>query len=102
EERTAVAVSPGHEDPAKAESAIDWDALARFPGTLVFYMGVKQLPQISQRLVEAARWRAPPAAWIERGTRRGQRSVVATLGEIAERVAAEGIKPPAITLVGPV
>ena len=102
DEASAVAFVTGHEDPAKPESAIDWDALARFPGTLVFYMGVKQLPEISRRLIAAGRPADMPAAVVERGTLPGQRSVVATLGDIAERVVAEGVKPPAITLVGPV
>src|SRR4051794_1442714 len=102
DEASAVAFVTGHEDPTKAESAIDWEALARFPGTLVFYMGVKQLPQISARLIESGRAPGMPAAVVERGTLPGQRAVVATLETIAERVAAEGVKPPAITLVGPV
>jgi uroporphyrinogen III methyltransferase/synthase len=99
---SAVAFVTGHEDPSKPESAIDWDALARFPGTLVFYMGVKQLPEITKRLTAAGRDPAMPAAVVERGTLPGQRSVVATLGDIAARVDAEGVKAPAITLVGPV
>lgn len=102
DEASAVAFITGHEDPAKPESAIDWDALARFPGTLVFYMGVKQLPEISKRLIDAGRAADMPAAVVERGTLPGQRAVVGTLGEIAERVVTEGVKPPAITLVGPV
>jgi uroporphyrinogen III methyltransferase / synthase len=65
-------------------------------------MGVKQLPEISRRLIEGGRSAEMPAAVIERGTLPGQRSLVATLGDIAERVAAEAVKPPAITLVGPV
>jgi uroporphyrinogen III methyltransferase/synthase len=99
---SAVAFITGHEDPEKPESAIDWAALAAFPGTLVFYMGVKQLPEIARRLIEAGRPEDQPAAVVERGTLAGQRSVVATLGSIAERVQAEGVKPPAITVVGPV
>jgi uroporphyrinogen III methyltransferase / synthase len=99
---SAVAFVTGHEDPQKTESAIDWEALARFPGTLVFYMGMKQLPEISRRLIEGGRAAEMPAAVVERGTLPGQRSVVATLGDIAERVRAVGVKPPAITLVGPV
>jgi uroporphyrinogen III methyltransferase/synthase len=102
DEASAVAFVTGHEDPAKPESAIDWEALARFPGTLVFYMGVKQLPEISRRLIDAGRPADMPAAVIERGTLPGQHAVVSTLAEIAERVAAKGVKPPAITLVGPV
>src|SRR3954447_7937076 len=102
DEASAVAFITGHEDPAKAETAIDWDALAQFPGTLVFYMGVKQLPEISRRLIESGRAPDMPAAVVERGTLPGQRAVVATLGDIAERVAGAGVRPPAITLVGPV
>src|SRR3954469_19861745 len=68
DEASAVAFITGHEDPTKPESAIDWDALARFPGTLVFYMGVKQLPEIAARLIEAGRSGGEPAAGIERGT----------------------------------
>ncbi|HEX4733762.1 MAG TPA: uroporphyrinogen-III C-methyltransferase [Thermoleophilaceae bacterium] len=102
DEASAVALITGHEDPSKADSAIDWEALARFPGTLVFYMGVKQLPEIAKRLVDGGRAGDTPAAVIERGTLPGQRSVVATLDSIAQRVADEGVKPPAITLVGAV
>jgi uroporphyrinogen III methyltransferase/synthase len=102
DEASAVAFVTGHEDPAKPESALDYQALARFPGTLVFYMGVKQLPEIASRLVDGGRAADTPAAVIERGTQPGQRSVGGTLADIADVVAAAGIKPPAITLVGPV
>jgi uroporphyrinogen III methyltransferase/synthase len=98
---SAVAFVTGHEDPEKAES-LDWAALARFPGTLVLYMGVRQLPAIAKRLVEAGRPADEAAAVIERGTLPGQRTVTGTLGDIAERAAAAGIGPPAITVVGPV
>jgi uroporphyrinogen III methyltransferase/synthase len=100
DEASAVAFVTGHEDPAKDESAIDWRALAAFPGTLVFYMGVRRLPEISARLIEAGRPADEPAAVVERGTLPGQRTVTAPLAEIAD--AAAGIKPPAVTLVGPV
>lgn len=99
---SAVAFVTGHEDPTKPESAIDWKALAAFPGTLVFYMGVKQLPEIAKQLIESGRSASEPAAVIERGTLPRQRAVKATLATVAERVAAEGVKPPAITLVGQV
>jgi uroporphyrinogen III methyltransferase / synthase len=98
---SAVAFVTGHEDPEKDESALDWDALARFPGTLTLYMGVKNLPLIAQRLVAAGRAPDEPAAVIARGTLPGQRTVVGTLADIAERVEAAAIRPPAITLVGP-
>ena len=68
---SAVAFVTAHEDPEKAESALDWDALARFPGTLVFYMGVKNLGRVSERLVAGGRDPDEPAAVVERGTLAG-------------------------------
>ena len=99
---SAVAFVTGHEDPSKDGSALDWDALARFPGTLVFYMGIKNLPLIAERLTAAGRAASEPAAVVARGTLGGQRAVTGPLGEIASLVAAAGIRPPAISLVGPV
>jgi uroporphyrinogen III methyltransferase/synthase len=99
---SAVAFVTGHEDPEKEGSAIDWDALARFPGTLVFYMGVRRLAEIAQRLTAAGRPADEPAAIVERGTLPGQRTIVATLGTLADEATAAGIRPPSITVVGPV
>ena len=99
-EASAVAFVAGHEDPAKDEGVIDWEALAAFPGTLVLYMGVRRLPEISQRLIAAGRSADEPAAVVERGTLPTQRTVSAPLGEIAQ--AAASVKPPAVTLIGPV
>ena len=94
---SAVAFVTGHEDPAKDGSAIDWEALARFPGTLVFYMGVKNLPLIAERLVAAGRSASEPAAVVARGTLAGQRTVTGTLEEIAAAVEEAQVRPPAIT-----
>ena len=99
---SAVAFVTGHEDPEKAESALDWEALARFPGTLVFYMGVRNLPLISERLVDAGRSADEAVAVVARGTLPDQRAVSGTLADIAERVADAGLAPPAVTVVGPV
>jgi uroporphyrinogen III methyltransferase / synthase len=99
---SAVAFVTGHEDPAKDESHVDWAALARFPGTLVFYMGVRRLARIAEQLVAAGRDADEPAAVVMRGTLPGQRSVQATLAGIAGAAAAAGIGAPAITVVGPV
>ena len=98
---SAVAFVTGHEDRDKAESAIDWEALARFPGTLVMYMGVKNLALIAERLTAAGRDPAEPAAVVARGTLPDQRTVSATLGGIAAEVAGAGLRPPAITVIGP-
>jgi uroporphyrinogen III methyltransferase/synthase len=102
DDASAVAFVTGHEDPEKDESALDWEALARFPGTLVFYMGVKRLSENAAALIAAGRDPAEPAAAIERGTWPGQRTVEATLGTIAEAVAREEIGAPALIVVGPV
>jgi uroporphyrinogen III methyltransferase / synthase len=99
---SAVAFVTGHEDPGKLGSAIDWEALARFPGTLVFYMGVRNLPIISERLRAAGRDPRQPAAVVARGTLSGQQTVTAPLDEIAERVGEAGLRPPAVTVIGPV
>jgi uroporphyrinogen III methyltransferase/synthase len=99
---SAVAFLTGHEDPAKEESALDWQALAAFPGTLVVYMGVKQLPAITSRLIGAGRDPAEPAALVERGTLPDQRTARGTLSTIASVAAAEAIKAPAIAIFGAV
>jgi uroporphyrinogen III methyltransferase / synthase len=102
DDASAVAFVTGHEDPEKTESALDWGALARFPGTLVFYMGVKRLEENAAALIAAGRDADEPAAAIERGTMAGQRTVEATLGTIAAAVAREQVKAPALIVVGAV
>jgi uroporphyrinogen III methyltransferase/synthase len=102
ETASGVAFVTGHEDPAKPGSAIDWPSLARFPGTLVFYMGVRTLPRIAERLVAEGRSPDEPVAVVERGTLPGQRTLLATLGDVAARAAEEKLRAPAITLVGAV
>jgi uroporphyrinogen III methyltransferase/synthase len=96
----AVAFVTGHEDPAKPETQIDWPALASFPGTLVFYMGVKALPRIAHKLIEQGRPADEPAAVVQRGTLGDQRTVVSTLERIADDAAKAHIRPPSITVVG--
>jgi uroporphyrinogen III methyltransferase/synthase len=95
---SAVAFVTGHEDPGKGQIAIDWAALAAFPGTLVFYMGVRQLPRIAEQLVAHGRDGDEPAAIVERGTLPDQRTVRTTLGALGEAEA----RAPAVTIVGPV
>jgi uroporphyrinogen III methyltransferase/synthase len=102
DDASAVAFVAGHEDPEKEDSAIDWEALARFPGTLVLFMGVKRLPEVAARLIAAGRDGAEPAAAVERGTTPAQRTVSAALADLPEAAAEAGIAPPAIVLVGPV
>jgi uroporphyrinogen III methyltransferase/synthase len=105
---TGVALVTGHTregtggDGAEHEPAVDWQGLAAFPGTLVFYMGVRALPTISRSLIAAGRPAQEPVAVIEAGTLPGQRTVSGTLETIAEVVEREGVKPPSVTVVGAV
>ncbi|HSZ15301.1 MAG TPA: uroporphyrinogen-III C-methyltransferase [Solirubrobacteraceae bacterium] len=84
------------------DDAVDWDALAAFPGTLVLYMGVRRLAQIAQALIDAGRPASQPTAIVEAGTLPAQRTVSATLGTIAETARREDVRAPAITIVGDV
>lgn len=99
---SAVALITAHEDPSKEESAIDWGALAAFPGTLVFYMGVRTLPTLTARLIEAGRPSEQPAAVVARGTLPDQQTVLGTLATIAAEAARAGVSAPAVTIVGEV
>jgi uroporphyrinogen III methyltransferase/synthase len=98
DDASAVAFVTGHENPDKDETALDWDALAHFPGTLVLYMGIK----IADRLEAAGRDPEEPAAAVHRGTQPGQRAVVATLGTLAEAVAEQRLEAPSILVFGAV
>jgi uroporphyrinogen III methyltransferase/synthase len=99
---SAVALITAHEDPAKDRQALDWQALAAFPGTLVFYMGVRQLDRLAERLIEAGRPPEEPAAIIERGTLPQQRTVLATLATLAEQAAEHEVQAPAVAVIGEV
>ena len=98
---TEVAFVTGHEDPDKPESTINWEALARL-GTVVFLMGMGNLPAISQKLIRHGKDPQTPAACIRWGTTGRQRTVSAPLAELPRAVAEAGLKPPAITVVGAV
>jgi uroporphyrinogen III methyltransferase / synthase len=102
DDASAVAFVTGHEDPEKGEDALDYEALGRFPGTLVFYMGVKALPRIAERLIAAGRDPAEPAAVVARGTLPDQRTVLSTLEGIAQAASEADVQAPAVTVVGPV
>ncbi|HTW12050.1 MAG TPA: uroporphyrinogen-III C-methyltransferase [Solirubrobacteraceae bacterium] len=99
---SSVAFVTGHEDPDKPESALDWRALAAFPGTLVVFMGVRQLPAITASLIAGGRSPQEPAALIHRGTLPGQRALTATLETVAEAAIQQQIKAPTIAVFGPV
>ncbi len=99
---SSVAFITGHEDPTKLESDIRWDKLATGVQTLVFLMGVKNLPLIIEKLVANGLERSTPAAVIENGCQPSQRTVSGTLADIAVKVKEAVIRPPSIIIVGSV
>ena len=98
----SFAVVTGHEDPDKTESSHNWKQLATAVDTLVFLMGVENLPYITGKLIENGRAGDTPAAVIRWGTKPEQRVLVTTVATAAADVAAAGLTPPAIFVVGDV
>ncbi|MBX6316191.1 MAG: uroporphyrinogen-III synthase, partial [Isosphaeraceae bacterium] len=99
---SAVAFVTGHDDPNAPGSRLDWPMLARFPGTLVIYMGVSRLRALSEALQREGKPGLTPAAMVQWGTWPRQRTVVGTLADLADRVAEAGLGPPALLVVGEV
>ncbi len=99
---SSVAFITGHERPDKDETSIAWDKISTGVGTLVFYMGIKNLPSITENLIKHGRDPKTPVAVVRWASMPYQRSVVGTLETIADIVTKEGIKPPALTIVGDV
>ena len=95
---TSFAVITGHEDPTKPESTINWEKISTAVDTLIFLMGIANLPQIVQRLIENGRNPDTPAALIRWGTKPNQEVVVTTLKDAPNAK----ILPPAIFIVGEV
>ena len=101
---SAVAFVTGHHDPEAAENPnrLDWQALAKFPGTLVIYMGVTRLEALCRTLIRLGKAAETPAALIESGTLPRQRTVTGTLLDLPSRVVEAGLGPPALLVVGEV
>ena len=99
---STVAFVTGHEDPTKRESSINWASLATGIGTIVFLMGVRNLPNIVERLMENGMSTDTPVALVRWGTTPGQITVTGTLDTIADKVTAAGLKAPAIIVIGQV
>lgn len=100
---SATALITGQEDAEKDESSLDFPALARFPGTLVFYMGVTTVEHWSQSLIAAGKPADTPAAIVRRVSWPDQTIVQTTLGELPRHlVPASRMRPPVIVVVGPV
>ncbi len=99
---SSVAYITGHENPDKDKSRIDWAKISTGIGTLVFYMGIKNIASIAANLIKHGRDPETPTAVVRWASMPFQRSVVGTLADIADIVKEQGIKPPALTIVGDV
>lgn len=99
---SAVALVTGHENPDKEESLLDWNALARFPGTLVIYMGFARIAQVVRSLLDHGKAPDTPAAAVQLASTGDQRTVEASLQNLAAAVQAAGLAAPTILIVGPV
>ena len=98
---SSVTFITGHESE-KEVSSIDWVWLAKTPGTIVIYMGVKNIPQISSRLIENGMSASTKVAVIENGFRENQRVTCVTLDELPKAAVRVGFKAPAIVVIGEV
>jgi uroporphyrinogen III methyltransferase/synthase len=99
---SSFAVITGHEDPRKGGSSINWEKLATGVDTLVFLMGMQNLPEIMARLKKHGRPPETPVAVIKDGTTPHQKTVTGNLDNIADRVKKSGLSPPAVIVVGKV
>lgn len=102
EDASAVALVTGHERDDKDESHLDYKALAAFPGTLVFYMGVKFAGRWSGALMEHGKSPDTPVAVVQWCSRARQQTCKCTLGTVAQVIGEKGLRPPALFVVGKV
>ena len=99
---STVAFVTGHEDPTKANSNIAWDKLATGVGTIVVYMGIKNLQSITEKIIRYGRDPLTPVAVVRWASTSEQRTVVGNLENIAEIVRKNNIKPPSLVVIGEV
>ena len=97
-----VVVVSGHVPPGDPTSLVDWKALATLRGTLVLMMAVERIAQFATVLLDGGRPSSTPVAVIQEGTTRGQRVLRSTLDKVADDMASQGIRPPAVIVIGPV
>ena len=93
-------VITGHEGAGKEHQALDFHVLAREEGTLVFLMGLGNLPRIAASLLAGGKGGSTPVAVIQQGTTARQKKVVSDLEHIVAETNLSGIRPPAIVVVG--
>lgn len=98
----SVVFLTGHEDPTKPDSNVDWEKLATGAGTIVVYMGIKNMPVIVDNLIRHGRDPKTPVAVVRWASTPKQKSVVGTLDTICEVVNEAGIRPPSLIIIGDV
>lgn len=99
---SSFTVITGHEDPTKEGSSLDFEALAKMPGTKVVLMGVERIGQLAESLVKHGMAATTPVGMVRWGTTGQQESIEGTLGTIARIVEKDGFKAPAVTVIGDV
>lgn len=97
---SSVTFVTGHEDPNKPETTHNWKALAASASTLVFYMGMKNLPDIAAKLMQAGMPGNTPAALVRWGTTAQHRSLVSTLEKLPEEAVTHAFSAPSLIIVG--
>ena len=97
---SSFTVITGHEDPGKEESALDWERIAREPGTKVLLMGVERIGKIAAALEANGLDAGTPVAMVRWGTMGRQKTITGTLATIADKVAMADFKAPAVTIIG--
>lgn len=95
-------VVSGHLSPDHPESLVNWDALAKLTGTLVLLMAVERIELFAEALIAGGRPAQTPVLVVQHGTTAAERTLRATLSDVPERIRADGIRPPAIIVIGPV
>ncbi|MFV9633361.1 uroporphyrinogen-III C-methyltransferase [Mycobacterium neumannii] len=95
-------VVSGHVAPGHPESLVNWNALAALSGTIVLLMAVERIELFAEALQEGGRPANTPVLVVQHGTTAAQRTLRATLADVAERIREDGIRPPAIIVIGPV
>ncbi len=97
---SSLHIITGHEKPGRDASFIDYEVISKLEGTLIFLMGMKNLDEICTNLIKYGKKGTTPVAVVERGTTINQKVVVGTLEDISKKVTDEGIKSPAVTVIG--
>ena len=98
---TSFHIITGHEKAeSNGELSLDFETLAKCPGTLIFLMGIANMEFIARRLMECGKDPKTPLAFIEKGTTPYQRTVMATLETAGETIVRENVTAPAITIMG--